>query len=630
MGEAGTRTTYTLLTMIAFKHSLIALAALAAPLLQAEPELIPRPSEVSWQKDTTNLAAFSTIEAAAELSFEKDYLAKTLQSWMQRSSTQAPAGAAKTIMLRTGKLDSDYLLEVKPEAITITGKDAAGVFYGIQTLLQLVTLEKDKADFQIPLGTVKDSARYGWRGLMLDSSRHFQTVEEVKHFLDMMAYYKYNVFHWHLTDDQGWRIEIKSRPKLTSIGAWRVPREGIWWTRPGPMKNEKATDGGFYTQEQIKEIVKYAAERHIEVIPEIDVPGHALSILAAYPELSTTGGPFQVNPGSKFYNIIENTLDPSNPETYKFLDDVFRETCQLFPSQYVHIGGDEATKKYWNADPDCQAFMKEKGLKDAHELQSYFIKRVEAMLAKHNKKIIGWDEILEGGLAESATVMSWRGVGGANKAAKMGRQVVIAANSAYYFDLYQGHQSYEPATYSKLRLKKSYHFDYQLPKGVDEKLLLGLHGALWTEEIPNMRHCEYMLWPRGFALADAAWSTQTKKDWPEFVERVEAHFKRLDFLDINYATSIYDPIIQMKKINKREVITLSTEVDGLDIHYTFDEGEVDHHYPVYKEPLVVPYGATTIRMRTYRDGKPVGKLRTAIIKDINAAKKLLFPTPIEN
>lgn len=607
------------------------LVVLNASPVSAAPAFIPKPSSVQLNQTTTDLAAFRKINANDDLAFERQYLAGQLELLRKAAPQKEAGGSQKEISLKIaeGEPQFDYELQVGADAISLTGRNAAGVFQGIQTLLQFPTLKKGQADLTIPTGVVRDKAKFQWRGVMLDSSRHFQPVDEIKAFIDHLAYYKFNVFHWHLTDDQGWRIEIKKHPKLTEVGAWRVPREGIWWYRPGPKEGEKPTYGGFYTQEQIKEIVAYAKERHIHIVPEIDVPGHAMAILAAYPELSTTGGPFQVNPGSQFWNKIENTLDPSNPKTYQLLEDIFSEVASLFPAPYVHIGGDEATKKFWEADPDCKKFMKENGLKNGHELQSYFIKRVEKILAKNKKKLLGWDEILEGGLADTATVMSWRGVGGANKASQMGRDVIIAANSAYYFDLYQGHPEYEPTTYGRLRLKRSYLFDYQLPKGVDSKHLLGFHGCLWSEEVPNKRHAEYMLWPRALALTEAAWSTDRKKDWPEFVQRVESHFDRLDFLGINYARSIYDPTVKLETKNKRFVLTLGTEIDGLDIHYTFDDTDVDEYYPVYKGPLTVPYGATSVRVRTYRDGKPVGRACNIVIGNINKKKKVLFPTTPE-
>lgn len=535
------------------------------------------------------------------------------------SKSNTASSAAKTIRLSVSPnsaVTQDYRLRIGLTEISIESRTLTGVFHGIQTLRQWIPLGSDQA----AACEITDSPRFGWRGLMLDSSRHIQSVDEIKTFLDQIALYKFNVFHWHLTDDQGWRIEIKSRPKLTEIGAWRVPREGIWWFRPGPQPEEKPTYGGFYTQEQIKDIVAYAAQRHITIVPEIDVPGHSLAILAAYPELSTGGGPFQVNPGSKFYGTIENTLDPSNPATFVFLEDVFREVAALFPNEFIHMGGDECPKNFWAKDPDCQALMKKEGLKDPGELQSWFVKRVEKIIHSHGKKLMGWDEILEGGLAESATVMSWRGKAGGIAAAKMGRKVVMSPSPAYYLDLYQGHPQIEPATYGMTRLKDTYLFDPTLPADVDAKLLLGIQANLWTEEIPTFRHLQYMTWPRAFAVAEEAWSIRTdQKDWPAFVKKVEAQFPRFDAMGWNYARSLYDPAVSFSADKKS--IVLTPEIDGLLIHYTFDDTEPDAAYPVYQGPLAIPQGASHLRTRTYRDGKPIGRLTLITIAQIGNDKR---------
>ena len=533
------------------------------------------------------------------------------------------AGTGKEQIIRlivspTSAVTQDYRLRIGLTEISIESRSLAGVFHGIQTLRQWVPAGSDQA----AACEIVDSPRFGWRGLMLDSARHIQSVDEIKTFLDQMALYKFNVFHWHLTDDQGWRIEIKSRTKLTEVGAWRVPREGIWWFRPGPRSDEKPTYGGFYTQEQIKDIVAYAAQRHITIVPEIDVPGHSLAILAAYPELSTSGGPFQVNPGSKFYGSIENTLDPSNPATFVFLDDVFREVAALFPNEIIHMGGDECPKNFWAKDPDCQALMKQECLKNPGELQSWFVKRVEKIINSHGKRLMGWDEILEGGLAESATVMSWRGKAGGIAAARMGRHVVMSPSPAYYLDLYQGHPEIEPATYGMARLKDTYQFDPTLPAEIDPKYLLGIQANLWTEEIPTFRHLQYMTWPRAFAVAEEAWSVNAdQKDWPAFVKKVEAQFPRFDAMGWHYARSMYDPGVSFSADKKS--IVLTAEVDGLQIHYTFDDTEPDATYPVYQAPLLIPLGASHLRTRSYRNGKPVG--RQTLITIANIAKDKRTP-----
>lgn len=512
-----------------------------------------------------------------------------------------------------------YRLESDGSQVVVSANHQAGIFYGIQSLVQLISMDMP---YTIAGVSIQDKPHYSWRGLMLDSARHFQTVEEVKAFIDLMSQYKFNKFHWHLTDDQGWRVEINALPKLTELGAYRVPREGIWWYRSGPKQNEAATYGGFYTQDEIKDIIQYAADRHIEIIPEIDVPGHSLALLTAYPELSTTGGPFQVNPGSQFFNVIENTVDPSNPKTYELLDKVFKEVAALFPSTYIHVGGDEATKKYWKEDENIQEFMKQHKIADEAELQSYFIRRMEKILNSYDKKLIGWDEILEGGLAETATVMSWRGKDGGIEAAKVGRKVIMSPAPEYYLDVLQGDPSIEPATYSMARLTDTYHFDPTLPDELDHTLLIGLQGNLWTEEVPNQRHAQYMTWPRAFAISEAAWHGG-EKDWKDFVNRVEDHFERFDKADINYSKAIYDPAIHLITDSLGNIsIELIHEIEGLKSYYTFDDTEPDHHYPLYTEPLMVPEGAYALRLRTYRDGKPIGKLTYTEIYRIGKGKRL--------
>ncbi len=587
--------------------------------------IIPRPSNLVGNTATLRITPETKIRYSAGLEEIASYLSGEIQDWtrmtLQTEEDRAFGRGDVNIRLRKGDkvASGSYTLRVNDLGVDLIANDSAGVFNGVQSLLQLIS---NSRPYLFRGAFIVDSPRYYWRGLMLDSSRHFQRVEEVKEFIDLMAHYKFNKFHWHLTDDQGWRIEIKSLPNLTKLGAWRVPREGIWWFRPGPIKGEKATYGGFYTQDEIREVVEYARRRFIEVIPEIDVPGHSLATLTAYPNLGTTDGPFKVNPGSKFYNEIENTLDPSNEESFEFLDKVFKEVAELFPSKYIHVGGDEATTKFWAESRKVKSFMAAEKIANVEVLQSYFIKRVEKILEKYEKRLIGWDEILLGGLAETATVMSWRGKEGGIQAARMGRDVIMSPAPEYYLDVLQGDPSIEPATYSMSRLKDTYSFDPTLPVGVDSTKLLGLQGNLWTEEVPNQRHAQYMTWPRAFAIAEAAWSKNLDKDWPEFVDRVEAHFTRFDKMDVNYSKAIYDPslFITTTKDGKKK-ISMMTELDDLSIHYTFDDAEPDHHYPKYTGSVEVPIGAYAIRMQTYRGGKSVGRTSYSEIHRIGKGKR---------
>ena len=507
-----------------------------------------------------------------------------------------------------------YKLSVTPENVTLTSNTAAGAFYGLQTIIQLLPpdIEAKKAaatiNWIIPAVEITDYPRFGWRGLMLDVSRHFFTKQEVENFIDEMVKYKYNTFHWHLTDDQGWRIEIKSLPELTQKGAFSVKRTGRWGTFLPALANEKPTYGGFYTQEDIKEVVKYAQERYVTILPEIDVPGHSLALITTYPNLSSTKKQYSVNSGWRTTPQDDNSLDPSNEDVYKTLDKIFTEVAKLFPNPYIHVGGDEAYKGYWEKNPSCQKLMAKEGLKNVEELQSYFIKRLEKILESKGKKLIGWDEILQGGLAPSATVMSWRGMNGGIEAAKMNHEVVMTPWDYVYLDLYQGEPLAEPDTYGLCKLSDSYNFE-PVPAGISEKLILGGQGNLWTESIPTYRQVEYMVWPRSIALSEVYWSPKAKKNWPDFFNRLEYDFARMDAADVNYAKSCYNVSFKPAKLSNGDLaLTMNTEVAGLDIYYTFDSSIPDLHAAKYDgAALNFPMGATRIDVVTYRNGKQIGK-----------------------
>src|SRR5690606_4772656 len=515
-----------------------------------------------------------------------------------------------------------YRLNVTSSGVTLSASEPAGIFYGIQTLYQLLPKEimvdsKSEIAWTMPAVTIEDHPRFGWRGLMLDVARHFFTVEEVKDFIDNMARYKFNILHLHLADDQGWRIEIKSLPKLTEVGAWRVEKTGTFGTFSPPTPDEPKNYGGFYTQDQIRELVQYASDRFIQIMPEIDVPGHSLAAIASYPELSCTPGNYRVNsgerfmiwpPGGHFYGTLDNTLCPANEKVYDFLDKVFTEVAELFPFEYIHMGGDETARNFWEKSTQIKALMKREKLKNLDEVQSYFVKRVEKIINSKGKKMIGWDEILQGGLAPNATVMSWRGMKGGIQAAKMGHEVVMSPTDFVYLDYMQGDRVIEPPVYASLRLSKTYRFD-PLPEGVDPKLIKGGQGNLWTEQIYNMRHAQYMLWPRAFAVAECLWSPTERKDWNDFISRVERHFERFDAANIKYSPAMYDPIFEPSRRKDSTIIMkISTEVEDLDIHYSFDNSFPDEFYPKYTGPLEVPKDASTMKVITYRNGKKIGRM----------------------
>jgi len=535
--------------------------------------------------------------------------------------------------------DEGYTLDVSPERVVISANKAAGLFYGVQTLYQLLPKEiagktvVEGVHWTIPAVSVTDYPRFAWRGLMFDVVRHFFTKEEVKRFIDDMVQYKYNLLHLHLTDDQGWRIEIKSLPKLTEVGAWRVEKYGRFGTFSPPTPDEPRTYGGFYTQDDIRELVQYAADRFVNILPEVDIPGHSLAAVASYPELSCTPGNYQVNSGEKFMEwgvgsagfsaLIDNTLCPANEKVYQFLDKVFTEVAQLFPFEYIHMGGDECAKNFWEKNAQIAALMKKEKLKDMHEVQSYFVKRVQKIISSKGKKMIGWDEILEGGLAPGAAVMSWRGAKGGIAAAKLGHEVVMSPNSHVYIDFMQGDIIMEPPVYNSLRLSKTYQFD-PIPEGVNPQLIKGGQANLWTEQIYNMRHAQYMAWPRAFAVAECVWSPKEKKNWNDFIRRVEKHFERFDVAETKYAPSMYEPMFTINKNDKGQLLVeLATEVEGLDIYYSFDNSFPDRFYPKYTAPLIVPKDASLLRVVTYRGKEQKGRIITMPVEEIKkrAAKK---------
>ena len=549
---------------------------------------------------------------------------------------RAPKMPAITFSLNTSpdaKLGKEgYTLRCGKTGVVIEANEAAGIYYGVQTLLQLLpkgtasTSAISRASLEVPGVNITDYPRFGWRGLMFDVSRHFFTKGEVMDFIDQMSQYKYNLLHLHLTDDHGWRLEIRSLPRLTDVGAWRVDKTGTFGTFSEPAADEPKTYGGFFTQADMKEIIAYASSRFVNILPEIDVPGHSMALLAAYPDLSTTPGqPYTVNAGNRFmiwppsghfYGTIDNALNPANEKVYEILDKVFTEVAALFPFEYIHMGGDETARNFWEKSNDIKALMKRENLKDLNEVQSYFVKRVAKIIASKGKKMMGWDEILEGGLAPNAAVMSWRGMKYGIEAAKAGHEVVMSPTTFAYFDYMQGDAAIEPPVYATLRLKTAYQFE-PLPDGVDPKWIKGGQANIWTEQIYNTRHLQYMTWPRGFAIAEALWSPKEKRNWNDFVKRTEAHFQRFNVAGVKYAPSMYDAIITAKKdSNEKLLLELSTEVEGLDIYYSFDNSAPDNFYPKYTKNIMPPKDAVKLRVITYRGLQPIGREITVLVKDL--------------
>jgi hexosaminidase len=515
-----------------------------------------------------------------------------------------------------------YTLRVGKKGIIIKTNEPAGLFYGVQTLIQLFPKQIESAvvvpgiAWTAPFVDIKDYPRFAWRGLMLDVSRHFFTKEEVKQYIDQMARYKFNLLHMHLTDDEGWRIEIKSLPRLTTVGAYNVLKIGEFGQFSAPTPDEPRTNGGFYTQADIKELIQYARDRFMNIMPEIDVPGHSMAAVVSYPELSCTPGAdkFVVRSGEDLES--DNTLNPSSEKTYVFLDKVVTEVARLFPFGYMHMGGDECNKEYWQKSDSVTALMKRENLKTYEEVQSYFEKRLEKIVESKGKKFMGWDEIIEGGLGPNAAVMSWRGIQGGITAAKLGHQVVMSPTTFAYLDYMQSDRVMEPHVYATLRLNKSYEFE-PVPDSVDAKLILGGQANLWTEQVFNFRQVEYMTWPRGMAIAESVWSPKERKNWNNFYPRVEKQFARLDEAEIKYAPSVYDPSFEARlSLNKQMIIELTTEIPDLEIYYSFDNSYPDRFYPKYTAPLLAPKDATQLRVITYRGKQPVGRMITMPIAEL--------------
>ena len=485
--------------------------------------------------------------------------------------------------------DEGYNLGIDNGGITVKGRTPAGVFYGIQTLRKSLPVCK-ASSIEMPAVQINDYPRFSYRGAHLDVSRHFFTTDSIKRFVDMLAMHNINRFHWHLTDDQGWRIEIKKYPKLSTVAAERDE------TVIG--KNSGNYDGKhygpyLYTQEECKEIIKYAAERHITIIPEIDLPGHMQAALAAYPEFGCTGGPYEV---WKMWGVSDNVLCAGNDATLKFIEDVLEEVIAVFPSEYIHIGGDECPKDQWQKCPKCQARIKELGIKGDHKhsaemyLQSFVISHAEKFLNSKGRQIIGWDEILEGGLAPNATVHSWRGIDGGIEAAKQGHDCIMSPNNFLYFDYYQTTRTDdEPlAIGGYVPVEKVYSFEpmHESLTPEQQKHIIGVQANLWTEYVPTFSHVEYMELPRMAALCEVQWCEPGCKDYEDFKQRLLPMFDLYEVYGYNYAKHILDIETEFNTDTERNVITLTMSALGdIPIHYTLDGSEPTESSPLYTAPL---------------------------------------------
>ncbi|EON77952.1 Beta-hexosaminidase [Lunatimonas lonarensis] len=589
--------------------------------------IIPYPKEVTLQSGHFQLAPGTPIvatTAGARKSAELFNQFLFSQQGFTLPIRQMPV-PGKSILLEEDDQssgDESYLLDISTDQIRIDGKQA-GIFYGLQTLLQL--MENRDGQVVVPSALIKDAPAFGYRGLMLDVSRHFFSTDQIKKILDLMAYFKFNRMHWHLTEDQGWRLEIKKYPKLTQVSAWRDSTIIGQYYDFKPFIYDGKPHGGYYTQDEAREIVRYAAERHITVIPEIELPGHSSAVLAAYPEL----GSFEVKDGKALPGSIAAKNDKGEPydndlstdvpgywgvhyniygpteKAFRFLEDVLTEVMDIFPSEYIHIGGDEVPKDHWITSDIAQKVIKKEKLADEHELQSFFIRRIEKFLNKNGRKLIGWDEILEGGLAPNATVMSWRGEKGGIEAAKMGHDVIMTPNSHLYFDHYQAaDKSTEPlAIGGFLPLEKVYSYT-PIPESLtadEQKHVLGVQANLWTEYIPTNNKMEYFLFPRALALAEVAWKSKDEKNYAAFTQhRLPKRLAELEQQKVFFRIPEAEVRISRDLASGRHLVQIVPFVANSEVFYTVDGHKADQTATRYTGPFLAPIpgegqGSMTLR-----------------------------------
>jgi hexosaminidase len=548
--------------------------------------IIPEPEKVALLSGQFELSAATKIDAKGEDAVKNaELLNRFLQSRYGFSLKKGAGRNAIQLIYDAHMPPEAYRLTVKDDKIALTG-NGAGLFYGVQTLQQLLY---DRPTPTLPNLEIEDRPRFAYRGFMLDVGRYFFSLDYLKRYIDMMAHYKLNVFHWHLTEDGGWRIEIKKYPELTRKAAWRSSTQNTW---DGGI--DHIPHGGYYTQEQVRELVQYAAERHITIIPEIEMPGHTLAALAVFPEISCTGGPFAVplQWENGIWKLEDNIFCAGNDSTFVVLENILSEVIDLFPGKYIHIGGDEAPKDKWKKCPKCQARIKAEGLKDEDELQSYFIRRIEKFVNSKGRQIIGWDEILQGGLAPNAVVMSWRGEEGGIEAAQTGHQAIMAPHYWMYLDYCQSEdKANEPLVLGGfLPLEKVYHYEPFTPKLTSEqhRFIMGVQTCLWMEFIHSEAHLEYMTFPRVMAVAEVAWSQPDRKDYAHFFSRLRSRLAALN--KAGWLFRIPEPVGWGQEAAGNGMVSLAWQppVDGAKIFYTTDGTDPAAYGKEYAEPVHIP------------------------------------------
>jgi hexosaminidase len=561
--------------------------------------LVPLPLEVKTLEGRFTLPSKVVISAKTKEELNVAGFLKTYLTELGKTASVSPDAKLATIKLQIAnngsiKNPEGYQLTVGKTGVIITASSGAGLFYGSQTLMQLLPA-KTQGTVSVPFVTINDEPAFKWRGNMLDVARHYFPVSFIKKYIDNLAAYKINTFHWHLTDDQGWRIEIKKYPKLTQISAFR--KETLVGAqqrlkKPEDYRYDATPYGGFYTQQQIKEVIEYAQKRYITIVPEIEMPGHSVSVLAAYPELACKPGPYETRTR---WGISEDIVCPSE-QAFKFFEDVLTEVVQLFPSKYVHIGGDEAPKQRWSESDLVKDIMKRENIDDVEKVQGWFNNRIEKFLQSKGKKLVGWDEILEGGISPSSTIMSWRGEKGGIEAARHGNEVVMSPSTYLYFDHGQNpipHNPLEPLMIGGyLPLMKVYNYNPLSSELTPEqhKLILGPQANLWTEYISTPEKAEYMLFPRLLALSEVAWTPYAKKDSNSFIVRLGKQFPRLDAKKVMYRVPEPEGLSKEKVVlqGNKAMITLSTILPGSQIRYTLDGHTPNETTSLYTKPIAVP------------------------------------------
>lgn len=607
--------------MRAYKLILIALTLLLAVgcgrrITVVSYAIVPEPVFLVQKEGTFTISGKTQlfIDGAGQNSSTVNYIKKSLRKMDIRTSLSGVDNdnciALVINQTRNDVIgDEGYILEVRPNGIYISANTETGIFYGFQTLIQMLPEDITKAHYSkiiMPCCVIQDYPAFEWRGSMRDVSRHFFSTKDIKKHLDLMALYKLNRFHWHLTDDHGWRIELDNYPEMNDIGSWRVDRDDQPWGKADlPREGEARTYGGFYTKDEIAKIVEYAAERHIEVIPEIEIPGHCAEILCAHPSFACANDDTTYNVEIGPYWPPRAILCGGNDSVMLFLKDVMDEIIPLFPYEYIHIGGDEAVKDNWKKCPLCQARIKELGLEGEEGLQSWMIREIEAYLKLKGKRIIGWDEILDGGVSETATVMSWRGKEGAIAAAKRGNDAIMCPIGQCYFNFYQANEKYAPVGFPGfVSLYSTYHLDIVPTELTPEeaKHVIGGQGNLWAEYVNTQDVAEYQLIPRICASAECLWTPAEKKSWNAFRAKVNRQKARLTSRGYNCGESSFKPIIKSTASGDNDcLITLDWEVEGTQIYYTLNNDTTGSGI-LYTQPFVVPSG-TYVNTKSYLNGR---------------------------